>query len=209
MGKELRACEIEYKFDAKNITFLDLETIITFNKFGPYEIIKRQFFDGFDDYYQMNKNIVRHRQWGDRSQLTIKLRKSKKSITNRIEQDLNFSKKTSIKDIANFLKFAGCRMIFKLEKSALVLWLESAEGTHFTLSLYEVHKINEPKTLRRFLEIEVEKTNNITEKQAEKELNTFKKLIETLFDLKKPLNKSLYEIFSGKNYKVYSEKDCK
>lgn len=199
---KLRSCEIEYKFKADHISWEEFEKFINKNRIGTFKIINKQLFTGFDDYYKLGLSVVRHRFGGASNQLTVKLRKSKKSILNRIEQDLNFSKKTSVKDVGNFLIFSGYKLKFSLKKRAIVLWLENEAKVHFTMVLYEVFALNNPNKKRRFLEIEVEKSNDLTQDVAELELGILKHLLSKKMNFKKPLNKSLYEIFSGKSYRI-------
>jgi hypothetical protein len=204
---ELRRCEIEYKFDAGHISWEEFEEFVKNGFFDTFHIIKKQIFNGFDDYWELQDSVIRHRHWGQVNQLTVKLRKNKKSILNRIEQDLNFSKKTSSKDVSEFLRFAGYNKTVSIKKKSVVLWLENEAGLHFTMVLYEVKCLNKEIKNKRFLEIEVEKSNYIDEVQAEEELFILKGLISKKFNLSNPMNKSLYEIYSGKVYKVY-EKTC-
>jgi hypothetical protein len=205
---ELRRCEIEYKFDASHISWDEFDEFIKKGFLGTFHIIKKQVFNGFDDYWELNESVIRHRHWGQVNQLTVKLRKNKKSILNRIEQDLNFSKKTSSKDISEFLRFAGYDKSVSIKKKSVVLWLENEAGLHFTMVLYEVKSLNKEVPDKRFLEIEIEKHNNINEINAETELAILNALISKKFLLSKPMNKSLYEIYSGKTYRIY-EKTCK
>jgi hypothetical protein len=206
---ELRSCEIECKFKADHISWEDFEKLISKGKIGTFNITDKQLFNGFDDYYGLGESVIRHRYGGASNQLTVKLRKSKTSILNRIEQDLNFSKETTKKDVSNFLIYSGYRLNFSLKKHAIVLWLENKDNIHFTIVLYEVFALHNPTKKMRFLEIEVEKTNNLTQRAAELELGVLKRLVKKTVGVKKAMNKSLYEIFSGKSYGYLNEKSCK
>lgn len=204
----LKHCEIESKFDATHITWEEFESFI--NEALPYFAVQKkplllkhkQVFYGCDDYYTLAHSVVRHRWGGSTNQLTVKLRKSKKSILNRVETDLNMSRKTSVNTVSEFLKNSGYSKAFCLKKKAVILWLEDKEGISYTIALYEVFPVNKPKDKKRFLEIEVEKTNDISEDKAMTCLAGVSTTFTKSFKLKKPLQKSLYEIFSKKQYRV-------
>lgn len=161
------------------------------------------------DVYYVNNNsdVVRHR-WSDNGsggQLTVKQRKSLKSIANRVEIDLEFAVGTQIEDVTKFLVTSGFKKTVVVYKEKChVFWYEE-DGANLTLSLYAVRQLNE-KTKKcgpshHFVEVEVEKNSNISNESAIVLLEKWKNELMHVFELAKPTNLSLYELFSGCRYK--------
>jgi len=157
-----------------------------------------------DIYLCHGDNVVRHRWGAGAGQLTVKLRKSKVSITDRVEVDLNFAPDIKPADVTAFLLAAGFKRTLTLFKTfAHVFWLED-NGSPITLALYEVEQLDERTrkriNRRRFLEVESEKGSKLSDIEARHLLEDYRTLLTQQFDLKKPLTESLYEIYSGKRY---------
>lgn len=191
--------EIEYKFCADSINLDNFNDYCEKKK--PY---RRKFVKGVDQYYSQNNNVIRHRQDPQgKNELTLKLRKSNKSITNRLEIDLHFDiNKTSTKDISRFLELSGWKETLRIIKDTSIFWFKRGK-IDVSVVGYVVWRINGSKELdmKKFIEIEVEKGSDVSLKEAKKHLNLWKKDIEKNFGKLKQLNNSIYEIYTNKKIK--------
>lgn len=193
--------ELEYKFSAENVNEDGFLTWSILRK--PVKYTNSSCPDVY--YVNTNSDVVRHRWGSEAGTLTVKQRKSLTSIANRVEVDLEFAPGIVIPDITKFLTASGWKKTLTIYKDSVhVFWFEENDAS-VTLSLYTVKKLNEktqkcgkPKT---FLEVEVEKGSNLTNEAAGVLLENWKNELTTTFNLDKPMNLSLYELFSGKKYK--------
>lgn len=200
MAKTDKYSELEYKFDAKDVNEDD---------FLRWSIgrspVKYTTSSCPDVYYEQNGNIIRHRWSSEAGQLTVKQRKSLKSIANRVEVDLDFALGTTILDVTKFLLASGWKRILTIFKDKVhVFWFEE-DNASITLSLYTVKKLNEKtqkcEEPKCFMEVEIEKGSNLTDEAAAVLLEKWKGQLQAMFVLDKPMNLSLFELFSGKTYK--------
>jgi hypothetical protein len=193
--------EIEYKWAADHLTpDRFMKWAIDFHPF------KYESSSCPDIYYVNGNNTIRHR-WsgGGAGEITVKQRKSAKSITDRVEVDLTFGDQVSIKDVTTFLTTCGWKRLFTLYKEHVNLfWFEDG-GATVTVALYAVKKFND-KTRKcdkpkQFLEVEVEKGSKVSDAAARVLLEKWRDNLEVAFNLgATPLNRSLFEIYSGKTY---------
>jgi len=195
--------EIEVKYEADSINEYHLRNFL----FGNYRVLEfKHVNDSPDDYYTQGTNVVRHRhEDGHQGELTVKLRKAKRSVRDRKEVDLRFAPETTVADVVSFLKYTGWTKLFTIRKSADIYWVEDKKAV-LTVSLYDAYNVESPKITKRFLEIEVEKGTTPTIEEAKVILDTWEKKIESHFDMGTPCTYSLYEYFSGKKYKTSGEK---
>jgi len=185
--------ELEIKMDAEKV---DLHSFLSwcFAK-GPSSY---KYIASPDTMYSNgNGNIIRHRYSadGEFNQTTVKLRKSSKSIKNRLEIDLDYASHIAVDDVQQFLLYTGWKEEFTLQKSAWVFFFEEV-----SVAIYTVYRKDLPKTKRTFLEVEINKHLNSDTSKCELILEQWRKDISKLFNVSKPLNESLWEIFSGKKY---------
>lgn len=210
--------ERELKFDASKV---EKNSFIAWCK--QQEHIRYLYVVGPDTYYRQGDHAVRHRHSetksdiGNAGQLTVKRRKSHGSIMDRVEVDLEFADHIEVADVTAFLLASGWKKEFTLLKAAHIFWFER-KGIEVTVVVYEVGKVmgefqsksplisNKLVNKRLFLEIETEKSNKLNSTEAKAELNWWHNTIAKSFTIGEPLNSSLYEIYSGKKYKVMSKK---
>lgn len=193
--------ELEYKFDAKKVNENEFLTWGILRK--PTKYVSSSCPDVY--YINKNKDVVRHRQGSEAGTLTVKQRKSLTSIACRVEVDLEFAPGIVIPDIAAFLTASGWKKTLTIWKNAVhVFWFEE-DNASITLSLYTVKKLHEKTQKcgvpRTFMEVEIEKGSGITDEAAGVLLEKWKNELVTTFSLDKPMNLSLFELFSGKTYK--------
>ncbi len=189
--------EMEFKWAADNID------VRKFNQWAINEdpTLYRNIVSP-DHYWTQGDSVVRYRpQQGNAGALTVKCRKSKDSITDRLEVDLNLAGSVTARDVEVFLKATGWKHCFTLHKDAHIYWYKFP-GHSTTLALYDV-QAEGPCLVRRFLEIEVEKTSAVSADTAYAILDGWRFKLKGRFKLREPLNDSLYEIYSGKKYKIF------
>lgn len=201
--------EKEYKWDAEHISVASFRRWA--NSLKPHRYEKSV---GVPDVFYSNgkkgKNIIRHRWLGPAGELTVKLRKSKTSIADRVEVDLKFHHTIKIVDVAAFLLAAGWVRTMTLFKNFVhVFWVRD-NNVPISLALYEVELMDEKTRkrigTRRFLECEIDKQGPISDTEAMELLETYRGILTKKFKLKAPLTDSLYEIYSGKRYPMTTEK---
>lgn len=200
--------EIEIKLDA---------ALVDENAFVKWAKSKRpskyEFVCGPDYYFaHRNGEVIRYRQSEskDFSQITIKKRRNKKSIKDRLEVNITIDPSSNTKDVFKFFELLGYKTEFWIFKKSHIFTfrVKTQKGafSHITVVLYTVYQINsneEPVSPpSRFIEIEAE-GRNINKPEALEIISDWQNQIQEKFSLKKkPLNKSLYEIFSGKTYSM-------
>lgn len=183
--------ELELKWAADNVDIRDFLYLIILKKAYQYVHVARP-----DIYYKNGDSVVRHRHSEGAGELTSKHRKSATSITDRVEIDLKFADGLSYRDVEAFLKSTNWSVNLELDKDAHVIWVEE-NGVIVTLSIYKVNTKG-AYDFRTFIEVEVEKSNDITPTHALNVLHGWKDFLTVEFGLDKPLNSSLYEIFAKK-----------
>lgn len=198
--------EIEYKFEADAV---DIKTFLlwAFSKCPTqYETDTCP-----DVYYVRGKDSIRHRWTGGYAgELTVKRRTSKKDLTSREEIDLFFDTvKTTIGDVGKFLCATGWERAFTLFKDAVhVFAFDAPKGGRVFVSIYEVEKFNEKTRKysgrRRFIEVEIEKGSSYDEFESKAILDTWKSYVQLELGVQEPMNKSLFEIYSGKATRLKS-----
>lgn len=194
--------ELELKFDASGIS---RDQFINWGMaFLPvsYERVK-----GPDIYWRQGNNTVRHRWSGGAGEMTVKSRRSTHSTTNRLEIDLRFASDTTSMDVEAFLLASGWKQEFVLFKECDIFrFLDFEDGCGVDVVYYTVGKLKEDKLIdkRSFIEIEIEKGSDLNSTRCHQVLEGWASAARDSFGsrLLKPMNKSLYEIFSGKKTKV-------
>lgn len=171
-----------------------------------FEVENFRHVEGPDHYYEAGANVVRHRIDPDgRHELTVKRRTSGSSTRDRLEVDLHFSDKTQPGDVTAFLGAAGFTKSFTLVKDSYIWWVKLTPNLQATFVIYDSWLVNENAPMyRRFIEAEAEKKSDVTHDTAKRHIRALVKRLQERFDLGEPLNDSLYEIYSGRKYKVLS-----
>lgn len=191
--------ELELKFKADGIDFK------VFNKY----MLKHAGFNSSkiytaspDVYYKQGDSVIRHRQNGENGgELTVKQRKDDDSIVDRVEIDLKFAEGTTERDVTAFLLATGWVERLDLNKWSHIYTVRRNGITSilafYTVEEYSGLEVNPP---RDFIEVEIDKENEISEQQALDELNWWKKDLQFNLGLGEPINQSLYEIYTGERY---------
>jgi hypothetical protein len=194
---DLKHTEFELKFDASNV---DTSPFVQWAMAqGPTKYIHAK---GPDEYYEQGTNVVRHRWFaGKGGEITVKRRKDANCITERQEIDLKFDESTMIWDITAFLTASGWVKTLTLNKDAHIFWYNVNE-VDVTIALYSVGLLQDGDLVeqKRFLEVEIEKHMDLNTEEALKTLSWWKARLNSSFSLSKPVNLSLYEMYSGKKY---------
>lgn len=199
--------EIEVKWNAEKIARGEFNANLT--KFLKSKKLKYEIkrAEGFDYYYSSkSSDVVRHRVSVDTNEITIKARLSKKSTKIRIEKDLELSKKSSVVDVIEFLGLLGIKKEFQIYKDCDIYFIQDGRA-EISIVWYKVNKPNGSpiKKDRIFTEVEI---HNVGERESVKALAKWIKVINGMFGLTNNdlINESLYEIYSGKRYKLMKEK---
>jgi hypothetical protein len=188
--------ELELKYEACHVTEMAFQLWCV-----QHHPVAYQATSFPDHYYRRGTSVVRHRMSGGAGELTTKQRKSEDSVTDRIEIDLKFSHDTTENDVKAFIKATGWQHEVSLHKHfSHVYWFKHA-AAKLALSLYEVEEVPAGR-ISRMLEIEIEKDSNITDVEANALLKMWSSVLTEDFDLGMPLDRSLYEIYTGKRYEM-------
>lgn len=191
--------EIEHKWDA---------THVQEGAFLAWAIAQRpQSYEHAswpDVYYSQGDNTVRHRWSSDAGELTVKRRKTQRSITDRVEVDLRFADGVKAEDVTVFLRASGWKRILTLFKTFVHVFRYKLSDAEVTLALYEVEQLCERThkriNTRRFMEVEVEKGSPLSDRAAKALLDAWKVILQREFHLTSPVNESLFEIYTGRRY---------
>ena len=192
--------EIEVKFDADKVAVKDFEAFVFESGLNIEKYIKVK---GPDRFFSSSGGVLRHRLDMDtgRSEITLKMRKSKDSTRDRFEIDWKIDERTKTEDIAPLLEALGFGHILTIVKEARIFLIKLTANANATFVVYDVWKEEKGSevlgTRKRFIEVEIEKGSNISVDTAKKHLNTWTQKIQAHFKLDEPLNQSLFEIYSG------------
>lgn len=177
--------EIEQKYKADGIDWDKFVKKVC--SFGPFKQLK---IKGPDTYYALNNQTLRWRAGKDKSEFTVKTRYSEKSTLVREEIDLNIQS-NSVKTVVRFIRALGAKKLFRIYKDCHIFWFERKEGC-VSIVIYDVSCKGKKK--KRFIEIEAEKGQDY--KKSQKLVRAWEKRLG--LKPRKRINKSLYEIYSGK-----------
>ena len=191
--------EIESKFAADHVSW---------EEFGDWarklDPVREERAGGVDTFYRKGKDVLRHRVGSDNDlhELTTKILTSKKSSTNRCEVDVQLA--SSPNDVGYLLELVGWQKELGIGKSGLMFDIV-AGGVKVDFCIYDAHG-TEGKALKsppqRFIEVEVEKTPDVSVDDALSIVREWETALEEQFGLAKPMNKSLYDAFGGKGYRT-------
>jgi adenylate cyclase class IV len=149
---------------------------------------------GPDRYYENGKDVLRWRQSEDLAELTIKRRASKKETFVREEIDLKIEKQPH-EDVENFIGLLGFKHSFTIKKDCHIFWFSDTNGD-VCVCAYKVHSDNKPP----LYVIEIEAPKGLAVFLSKKMVSKWEKVVG--ISSKKRVNKSLYEIYSGKKNKL-------
>lgn len=198
-----RYAEIEYKWDADHAGVHAPDFNRVCMAWGP---IKYTSTKVPDVYYVNGKDVVRHRWRGaGAGELTVKQRKGRRQIVDRVEVDLTFSNDMRIADVQEFLRATGFKRTLTLFKDHChVFWFDD-DGVEVVVAYYGVERLNERTRqvdgLRHFIEVEVSKDSKLDDAKARALLEAWRRRMQTAFlGLGHPIQFSLYELYTGKQY---------
>ncbi len=194
--------EIEDKFVADELAYESFRDWCESRALKPYQFLQAE---GPDVYYgNQCGHVVRHRWGGGAGELTVKLRKTSGSITDRVEIDLLFSNKNSVNDVTSFLLATGWERELTIFKTAEIYDFQLPSGLGIYLSLYDVERFSDDLQCfvdrRRFLEVEVDKEFPISNELKVGVLRTLRSRLQRDLGLGAPTDLSIYELYSGKTY---------
>lgn len=150
------------------------------------------------DYYYSNKQgyAIRHRNSADVNEITLKLREKNNTITVRKEINIPLAKESTALDVRTFLQNIGFTDDVKIHKSCDIFYIKD-KNAEIDIVWYKVTSAGQrPKV---FIEVEV---GQVGEESGLKILKKWANVIQKLFKLKEKSDLSLYEIYSGKRYRL-------
>lgn len=180
--------EVEYKYRANRIDKYNfLKKCLSLNP------CKNIVVTGPDTYYE-NKNgsVLRWRLSEDLNELTIKKRFSKKNSLVRKEVELDISD-NSVKNTIRFINTLGYKKLFRIYKECNIFWYNTELGQVCVVYYTVSHKT---KQKRNFIEIEVEKGQNITVDSAKKLVKEWENKLS--LNPNQRINSTLLELYSDK-----------
>lgn len=189
--------ELEVKLAADDVCISD------FNRWcwarGP---AKYEHVIGPDTYYVQGQNVLRHRQNSRAGELTVKRRTSAKSTKDRVEIDLRFDGTTTANDVKRFLAATGWEPAFNVVKDCHIFWFDGKPG--FEAVIYDVRCVfpdGQETKPRRFVEFEIHKADSF-DPRALFVLKDLEKEARLSMNMGPTETESLYEIYSGKRYRL-------
>ncbi len=197
--------EIEIKWYASGVKRSDFN-----QKIVAYAKAKKQKFRLVQvaafDYYHSSKDghVARHRSGGNTNELTVKSRVSNKTTTVRREINLKLAKETSPIEVKEAMEEWGFTKTLPIYKDCDIYFIK--DGKYVVDVVW--YKVSSPHLKgpdKHFIEVEV---HEAPEKTSLRILNNWKKFLYSTFNItdKDVVNLSLYEIYSGKRYRMSRKK---
>lgn len=160
---------------------------------------------GFDYYHSSKEgHVARHRHGSITNELTVKSRVSNRSTTVRREINLKLAKETSPIEVQEAMEELGFNKTLPIFKDCDIYFIK--DGKYVVDVVW--YKVSSPRYKgpdKLFIEVEV---HEAPEKTSIKMLNNWKKFLYSTFGIsdKDIVNESLYEIYSGKRYRMSRKK---
>lgn len=201
----LKFSEIEYKWAADHVP-IDQFNDWMFELAPPIRLRRYNEVTGTDTYFCKGNQVIRQREDGNLPHcLTIKLRRSTESIANRVEVDMFVDEEPNVS--SKFLDLLGFKPEIAIIKTSYIHSIHDSD-VGVTTVIYDVDVvIGKQQKRRRFIEIEIDKQDGLSVQKAMRVLGRWKKKMEKAFELGEPLNQSLFELYTGKNYAMAKEND--
>jgi len=127
--------------------------------------------------------------------LTVKERKTKKSLFNRAEIDIPLRAERG--DFEAFMSMLDVEPWYQIKKEYKIWQLESGNGIKVCVAVYTVYR-PDGSDRKRFLEVEIEKDSACSPKQGMSTLRKWVTFLRTTFGLDTPSNQSLSELYCPK-----------
>lgn len=183
--------EIEFKYDAKNISLSDFTKCI--ETLNP---IRNLIVSSYDDYFiNSSGNFIRYRHNNNNQELTIKRKINECDNMERIEVNMPIVPQ-DFNTVEAFSNLLGYKHDFRIYKVCNIYWIDRV-----VFSYYLVFDEN-MKELNRFIEIEADEECEF--ENEEEALNLIKLYEEKLtqLNLGNRLKKSLFEMYTLFNYEM-------
>lgn len=196
--------EIEIKWDANKIKReVFNKKIISYLTKSKREYTFKPA-SGFDYYYESETGrVARHRHGIDINELTIKARISNESTTIRHEANIKMTADMPVTEVERGLSLMGFNHSIAIYKDCDIYFVTDGKATiDIVWYIVSVPKSKYKVPHRAFFEIEV---HGLPEEESLKMLNKWKKLVAEkvlILSDKEIVSESLYEIYSGKKYRL-------
>jgi adenylate cyclase class IV len=195
--------EIEIKWNAYSTERQSSVERSTFNrairKYVRGKKSRKLVIAGFDYYYESKDGYVgRHRHGSSSNELTTKARTSKRSTTIRAETNLMLEKSTSPLQVQEFFLELGFPKVLPIFKDCDIYFIKEGQ---FVVDVVWYRVTCGKAKVRDFIEVEV---HEAPVKQSLAILNRWKKFLQAEFGITDAdiVHESLYEIYSGKRYRM-------
>ena len=194
MDNSTKYLEIERKYRANKVDWS--EFVSKMRALGPD---KQLTVEGPDTYFESVDNVIRWRVGKDKNEITVK----SKTVTQNsfIREEIDYDTGPNPAETTErLIKALGYKEAFKITKKCGVFWFSRKEG-NVSVVIYDVKC--DGKKDRRYIEIEAEKGQDY---------ETSIKLVESWekklgLTAKQRENRSLYEIYSGKEGPMLEDSD--
>jgi adenylate cyclase class IV len=189
--------EIEVKWDASKIERGSFNRAL--RSYAKGKKYHKVVVAGFDYYYTSKDGyVVRHRHGINSNELTVKARVSKKSTTVRREINQKLPKESSPLSIKEFMSEIGFDKVMPIFKDCDIYFIK--DGKYVVDVVWYRVTCGDAKP-RLFLEVEVHEAPEAVSLTI---LQKWKKFMQINFNLTDAdiIHESLYEIYSGKRYKI-------
>lgn len=189
--------ELEYKFAADGVDPVKFDQALRL--LLPDETV---CVNVRDTYYLDTESdeTCRHRAVdGGYQELTTKSRKSLDSLRERTEVNIKIDPTTTNEDVVQFMYMMGYVQEIRLDKPDCAVYSFHNGDAEVEVALYTVghggqpgDKLVDPRTF-----VEVEVSGEMDQEKAVELLDEWKAFLQETFKLGEPLNKSLFEMYSG------------
>lgn len=178
--------EIEFKYDAENISFGDFSDLVENLKPSNNTIVS-----SYDDFFvNENNEFIRYRHNNNNQELTIKRKTSNYNNVERIEVNMSILPQ-DFSTINAFVELLGYTHNFRIYKTAKIYWIHNVVICYYIVYDENMYELN------RFIEIEA--NENMEFNNENEAWNTIKYYEEKLKSIginsKKRLRKSLFEMY--------------
>lgn len=178
--------EIEFKYDASNISFMDFSNIV--ESLSPS---KKLSVSSYDDYFvNPQGNFIRYRHNDNSQELTVKRKTCDDNNNERIEVNLKIVPQ-NYATVNAFVNLLDYKHNFSIYKSCLIYWVDKV-----VFSYYLVYDEN-MRERNRFIEIEAnEELEFPNESVALHEIEIYEKKLSNLgINTESRLKNSLFEMY--------------
>lgn len=195
--------ELEAKFEVPHLTTGRFEAWCW--KRSEADLMENGAFNklaGIDTFFAGNGVVLRYRRAAPEEPaagspvLTYKCRQRPGDIRDRIEVDLFLDEKRATEpQVKAFVQALGLREHFTILKESTIVHF-GEKGAIIVVALYDVLHQGQ---IRRFLEVEIEKSSEISDEDAAMVLSDWILEMQKDLGIGSPINQSLYEMFAPRD----------